>query len=138
MSQVADLYTDYAGWIFVAAFALISVLLVAAGGGRLSPRWWIGAAVSGAIVLGLSVVIVMALGALDTGGGTLEGTRWWAIGLATVIGFVAGTDVQLVAALFGRGSRPGTVAAGVILGPIVVVGGYLLLQRTVEWARLAS
>ncbi|MDQ2674497.1 MAG: hypothetical protein M3Y40_07555, partial [Chloroflexota bacterium] len=116
--QLADLYTDYAGWIFLSAFALVSVLLVAAGGGRLSPRWWIGATVSGAVVLALSLLIVFALGALDTGGGGdgLTGTRWWAVAVAGIIGFVAGTDVQLIAALFGRGTRTATVSAGAILG----------------------
>ena len=136
--QLADLYTDYAGWIFLSAFALISVLLVAAGGGRLSPRWWIGAVASGAVVLALSLLIVFALGALDTGGGNINTTRWWAVGLAALIGFVAGTDVQLIAALFGRGARAATVAAGAILGPVLVIGGYLLLQRSVEWVRLTA
>ncbi len=135
---MADLYSDYAGWIFLAVFALISVLLVAAGGGRLSPRWWIGAAASGAIVIGLSILIALAIGALDTGSGSLQGTRWWAIGLAGLIGFVAGTDVQLIGALFGRGARPATITAGAILGPVLVIGGYLLLLRTVEWVQLAA
>lgn len=132
----AKLYLDYGGWIVLAAFAMISVLLAAVSGGRLSRQWWIGSGVSGLVVVGLALVLVFALGAMDAGGGGFDGANWAAIGVAGVIGFVAGTDVQLVVAAFGRGAHAATVVAGAILGPLLVVGGYLLLIRTMDWVRL--
>lgn len=138
MTQVADLYLEYAGWLFLTVFALLTVLLAAAAGGRLSPRWWVGSAVSGLVVVGLALIIVLAIGALDTGGRDLGGTRWLAILAAGLIGFVAGTDVQLAVAIVGRGAHVATVTAGAILGPALVVGGYLLLLRTMDWVRLAA
>jgi len=135
---MADVYLEYAGWAFLVVVALLTVLLAAAGGGRLARRWWVGSAVSGAIVIGLSLVVVLALGALDDGGAGLSGARWELIGLAGVIGFVAGTDVQLILAIVGRGAHAGAVTAGAVVGPALVVGGYLLLQRTLDWIRLAA
>jgi hypothetical protein len=137
VSRTAQLYLDYAGWIALAGFALLTVLLVAAAGSRLSPRWWIGSAVSGGIVIAISLLIVLAIGSLDAGGGSLGDARWLAIGIAGLIGFAAGTDVQLAVALIGRGAHVATVVAGALLGPVLVVGGYLLLLRTMDWVRLA-
>jgi hypothetical protein len=138
MSRTAQLYLDSAGWIALAGFALLTVLLVAAAGGRLSPRWWIGSAVSGGTVVAISLLVVLAIGALDTGTGGLRDAQWLAIGIAGLIGFAAGTDVQLAVALVGRGAHVATVAAGALLGPVLVVGGYLLLLRTMDWVRVAA
>jgi hypothetical protein len=137
VSRTAQLYLDYAGWIALAGFALLTVLLVAAAGSRLSPRWWIGSAVSGVVVVAISLVIVLAIGSLDAGGGSLGDVRWPAILLAGLVGFAAGTDVQLAVALIGRGAHVATIVAGALLGPVLVIGGYLLLLRTMDWVSIA-
>ena len=52
------------------------------------------------------------------------------LALAGVLGFLAGTDIQVLIGIPLRrsGGLP-AVVAGAILGPILIVGGYWLLVR---------
>ena len=134
---LAEVYLEYAGWIFLVIFALVSVLLAAAAAPRLPERWWIAGTVSAVVVMIVAGLFALALSALDTGDSSrISGQGWVAIGIAGALGFVAATDVQL--AIAAPRSRPpgfGAVIAGAILGPVIVVGGYLLLVRSMDWAR---
>lgn len=140
MSPLAEVYLDWAGWIFLAVFALLSVLLAAVASSRLPERWWIGAGISALAVTAVALLIAFALQGLDTGEreglAGIAAQGWLAIGVAGLLGFVAGADVQMVVAL-PRRDAPGfnAVIAGAIGGPIVIIGGYLLLVRTMDWAR---
>jgi hypothetical protein len=130
MDVLDRLPIDLAGLLALCAFLLVSVLLIVAGGSRLSPAWWVGALVSGLIVVGASIFLVMAVSALDTGDPDWSGVRWAAIGGAGALGFLAGTDVQLVIGIIRRAQGgTATVIAGAILGPVALIGGYLLLLR---------
>ena len=86
---------------------------------------------SGLVVLGAAVFVVMAVSTLDTGVSSgVEMRTWVAIAAAGALGFLAGTDVQLLIGLARR--VPGgtaTVVAGAVLGPIALIGGFLLLLR---------
>ena len=128
MDELRQLPVDLVGLIVLCSFLLVSVLLIAAGGSRLPTRWWVGALASGLIVLGAAVFIVMAVSALDSGDAPLRGVRWWAIAGAGGLGFLAGTDVQLLVGIVRRvqGGMV-TVVAGAVLGPVLVIGGFLLL-----------
>jgi hypothetical protein len=130
MDELRQLPVDLVGIIVLSLFLLVSVMLIAAGGSRLPARWWIGALVSGAIVVVAAIFIVLAVSALDSGDAPLGGVRWWAIAVAGAFGYLAGTDVQLLMGVVRRvqGSTP-TVVAGALLGPVVLIGGVLLLVR---------
>lgn len=136
MDALADFYLDYAGWIFLAAFAVATAVLLAAARDRLPDRWWVGAGLSAVVMLGLTTLIALALRGINPDG-TVPAEGWLAVAFAGVLGFFAGLDVQAAWALL-RGDRPGlaAVVASVILGPAVIVGGYLLLNRSTEWVRL--
>jgi hypothetical protein len=130
MDDFRDLPIDLVGLLALCGFLLVSVLLIVAGGSRLPARWWAGALASGLIVVGASIFIVMAVSALDSGDRSWTGVRWAAIGAAGALGFLAGTDVQALIGLVRR--APGgtaTAVAGALLGPVLLVGGYLLLLR---------
>ena len=115
---------------------MTAALLIAAGH-RLAERWWIGAGIAGAVMLGLTTMIALALRGIDPNG-TVPAEGWLAVGFAGVLGFVAAVDVQLAWALV-TDRRPGAPAIGAsaLLGPAIIVGGYLLLSRSVEWVRLS-
>jgi hypothetical protein len=115
----------------LAGFVLVSVLLIASGGTRLDRLWWVGSLASGLVVAGLALVLASALQGLDTGdSGPIPLRGWLAIGLAGALGFLGGTDVQvLVATVLRRSGGLPAVVAGAILGPILIVGGFWLLVR---------
>ena len=137
MPPLAELYLDNAGTLFLAAFAAASLVLVAVARHRLSPWWWAGAMASGLIVVGISTMVALALQGLDSGQRDgIPPAGLWAIGVAGLLGFVAGADVQLaLGAIRRRRGGIGTVVAGAVLGPVIIVGGYLLLVRSMEWVR---
>jgi hypothetical protein len=127
---------DLIGYLFLGALLLATLLLVVAARRFLPERWWIGAAVSGRVIVGLSLLIVSAIQALGPGGGT--DVAWLAIAAAGGLGFLAGLDVQLLIGVLRRsGGGTATVVAGAILGPMVIIGGYALLLRAQEWAGVA-
>jgi hypothetical protein len=130
MDEIRSLPIDPRVLVAGGAILLVSVLLVVGGGSRLPTRWWVGALVSGTIVAGAALFIVLAASALDSGDAPLRGVRWWALAAAAGLGYLAGTDVQLLIGIVRRvqGGTP-TVIAGALLGPIVVIGGFLLLVR---------
>jgi hypothetical protein len=130
MDEIRSLPVDPRVLVVGGAILLVSVLLVVGGGSRLPTRWWVGALVSGAIVVGAAMFVVLAVSALDSGDAPLSGVRWWALAAAGGLGFLAGTDVQLLIGIVRRvqGGTP-TVIAGALLGPIAVIGGFLLLVR---------
>ena len=108
----------------LAGFVLASVLLIAAGGTRLHRLWWAGSIGSGLVVAGLAASLELTVSfpaALPDQLGPA---------LAGVLGFLAGTDIQVLIGIPMRrsGGLP-AVVAGAILGPILVVGGYWLLVR---------
>ena len=135
MEALRDLYLDYAGWIFLGAFIAVTAVLLATARDRLPARWWAGATVAALAMLGLTTMIALALRGLDPNG-TVPPAGWFAVAVAGVLGFVAAIDVQLAWGLV-RGHRPGlgAVAISALLGPAFIVGGYLLLTRSVEWVR---
>lgn len=137
MSPLADFYLDNAGTLFLAGFLAVSVALVLAARRWLSDWWWTGALASGIVIIGLTTTIALALQGFDSGDPDgLEPQGIFAIGVAGVLGFIAGTDVQLaIGQIRGRQGGIGTVLAGAVIGPAVVVGGYLLLVRSMEWIR---
>ncbi|MCV0402606.1 MAG: hypothetical protein K5924_02725 [Chloroflexi bacterium] len=137
MDDLARLYADNAGILFLAAFVAASIALLVAARADLPQRWWIGAAASGLIVTGLAAMLAFALSGLDTGTDRgISAGGWIAIGVAGVLGFVAGMDVQLaIGQLRDRAGGAGTIVAGAVVGPVVVIGGYLLLVRSMEWVR---
>ena len=127
---------DLIGYLFLGVLLLATLGLVLAARGFLPERWWVGAAVSGLVIVGFSLLIVSAIQALGPGRGT--DVRWLAIAAAGGLGFLAGLDVQLLIGLLRRSvGGTATVVAGAIIGPVVIVGGYALLIRAQEWARLA-
>jgi len=130
MDELRQLPVDLVGIVVLSVFLLVSVLLIAAGGSRLPTRWWVGALVSGTVVVGAAIFIVLAVSALDSGDAPLSGVRWWAIAAAGALGVLAGTDVQLLIGIVRRvqGGMP-TVVAGAVLGPVALIGGFLLLVR---------
>ena len=107
----------------LAGFVLVSVLVIAAGGTRLHRLWWAGSVGSGVVVAGLaaSLELISFPEMLP---------QQLGLALAGVLGFLAGTDVQVLVGIPLRrsGGLP-AVVAGAILGPIVIVGGYWLLVR---------
>jgi len=124
------------GYLFLGALLLATLVLVVAARGFLPARWWVGAAVSGLVIVGLSLLIVSAIQAFGPGGGS--DVAWLAIAAAGGLGFLAGLDVQLLVGLLRRSvGGTATVVAGAVIGPVVIVGGYALLIRAQEWARLA-
>jgi hypothetical protein len=130
MDVIRTLPVDPGALVAGGAILLVSVLLVVAGGSRLPTRWWIGALMSGVIVLGVAMFVVLAVSALDSGDAPLRNVRWWALAAASGLGFLAGTDVQLLIGILRRvQGGTSTVIAGALLGPIVVIGGFLLLVR---------
>lgn len=135
MEGLADIYLDNAGSLFLGVFVVLSVVLFTATRDRLPSTWWAGATVGAVVMLALTTMIALALRGLSPDG-TVPAEGWFAVAVAGVLGFVAAVDVQLAWAL-ARGDRPGlgAVAASALLGPAVIVGGYLLLTRSVEWAR---
>ena len=140
MDALAELYLDNAGILFLAAFLATTVALVIAAHVHLPPRWWIGAGIAGLGMVGIATFIASALAGLDSGsdrGISAEG--WLAIAVAGGLGGVAGMDVQLAIGQ-ARGRRGGlaSVIAGAIGGPVVIVGGYLLLVRSMEWVRFGG
>ena len=137
MAPLAEFYLDNAGTLYLAAFLAASVALVIAARRWLSEWWWAGALASGIVIVGLTTMIALALQGLDTGDPNgLEPQGIFAIGVAGVLGFIAGTDVQLaLGQIRARQGGIGAVFAGAVIGPAVVVGGYLLLVRSMEWVR---
>ena len=97
----------------LAGFVLVSVLLIASGGTRLHRLWWVGSLASGLVVAGLVMLLASALQGLDTGDpGPIPMRGWLAIGLAGALGFLGGTDIQVLAgvALRRSGGLPAVVA----------------------------
>lgn len=135
MDPLADFYLDNAGWIVLSAFVALSVVLFAMARDRLPSTWWAGATVGAAVMLALTTMIALALRGLSPDG-SVPAEGWFGVAVAGVLGFVAAVDVQLAWAV-ARGDRPGigAVATSALLGPAVIVGGYLLLTRSVEWVR---
>lgn len=132
MDELRELMPDLTGLLALCGFLLVSVLLIAVGGSRLPSRWWAGATVSGLLVVGAAIFVVMAASALGTGtsDNPWSGVRWWAIAAAGGLGFLAGTDVQALIGLVRRAQGgTATVIAGALVGPVVLIGGFLLLVR---------
>lgn len=130
MDAVRSLPIDPVALLALCAVLLVSVLVIAAGSSRLPTRWWIGSLVSAAILLGAALFVVVAVAALDSGDAPFVNVRWWAVAAAGGLGFLAGTDVQAFIGLLRR--EPGgtaTVIAGALLGPVLLIGGFLLLVR---------
>lgn len=140
MDTVGDFYLDNAGILFLAAFLAATVALFLAARRELPRRWWIGAGVAALGMIGITTLIASALSGLDAGSdGGISAEGWVAIAVAGGLGAVAGTDVQLaIGQARGRRGGIGTVVAGAIVGPVVVVAGYLLLVRSMEWVRFGG
>lgn len=140
MDAVAEFYLDNAGILFLAAFLAATVALFLAARSELPRRWWIGAGVAALGMVGTTTVIASALAGLDSGsGGGISPEGWFAIAVAGALGAVAGMDVQLaIGQARGRQGGLGAIIAGAIGGPVVVVAGYLLLVRSMEWIRFGG
>lgn len=136
MSGIAEFYLDNAGLLFLAAFLAATVVLLVTARRTLPLAWWAGALVSGVAVAGLATMIALALRGLDAGDSGVSAEGWLAVAAAGLLGVIGGLDVQLVigALRAERGGTP-TVIAGALIGPAVVVGGYLLLVRSMDWVR---
>ncbi len=117
----------------LAGFVLASVLVIASGGTRLNRLWWVGSLASGLVVAGLALLLASALQGLDSGDpGPIPMRGWLTIGLAGALGFLGGTDIQVLAgtALRRAGGLP-VVVAGAVLGPALIIGGFWFLVRVV-------
>ncbi len=140
MDAVAEFYLDNAGILFLAAFLAVTVALLLAARRQLPRGWWIGAGVAALGMSGITTAIANALAGLASGSFLdISPEGWFAVAVAGGLGAVAGMDVQLaIGQARRRAGGIGTVIAGAIGGPIVVLAGYMLLVRSMEWIRFGG